>query len=69
METLVHIGGTSPPSTLYAENSFGNIYVNKVSSKGAFPPENDPSVTILYNKIQAGGNTADNTQDYINLSR
>lgn len=69
MKTEVNVGGPSPASTLYAENSFGNIYVNKISMKGAFPDENDSvGNQILFNKIKMGGNVLNNTQSYINLS-
>jgi len=70
METKVRIGSTAPTSTLNAENSFGNIYVNKISAKGAFPAEVDAiGNKILFNKIEVGGTTANNIQSYINLSR
>jgi len=54
---------------LYAENSFGNIYINKISTKGAFPSENDIAGNqILFNKIKMGGTAADNIQSHIDLS-
>lgn len=68
METKVYIG-SSPTSNLYAENSFGNIYVNKIAAKGAFPGEIDTvNNKILYNKILPGGTASLNIQSTINLS-
>ena len=69
MKTEVNIGGASPAQTLYAENSFGNIYVNKISAKGTFPGENDIAGNqILFNKIKMGGTAANNIQSHIDLS-
>ena len=68
METKVYIG-SSPTSNLYAENSFGNIYVNKITAKGGFPGEIDTvNNKILYNKILPGGTASLNIQSTINLS-